>query len=132
MGNYSMLYHFDVKLELTFCFYTSKFYIFYTVVPPFCVSLKEESAMIRSEDPHRSPPSSSFVSLLNGRVSVVEASPDVLRCGKRSWSCFLFGSVCPPPNPNSQEVVGDLTLVVKQVFRLGAVGVAWHEKKRKA
>lgn len=39
MGNYSTLYHCDVKLELTFCFYISKFYIFYTVVSPVCVYL---------------------------------------------------------------------------------------------
>lgn len=35
------------------------------------------------------------------------------------------------PRPHSQEVVGDLTLVVEQVFRLGAVSVAWGKKKHK-
>lgn len=69
---------------------------------------------------------------LSGVSPSLDLPPGVLRCGKRSWSCFLFDSVRPLPHPDSQEVVGDLTLVVEQVFRLGAVGVAWREKKRRA
>lgn len=31
--------------------------------------------------------------------------------------------------PNSQEVVGDLTLVVKQVLHLGAVSITWWKQR---